>query len=60
MYVDAPEGHQFQSGLHSLAITGTYEEMLVRLVDEMPVVACPEDCECRDQEEEEEGLESEG
>ena len=32
---------------HTLAITGSYEEMLTQVRGEL-VVACPEACECRD------------
>jgi hypothetical protein len=46
-FVDAPDHRQFQSGLHSLAFTGTFEEMLTQVSGEMPLVPCPEDCDCR-------------
>lgn len=49
-YVDAPEHRRFrQNDTHVLAITGTYEEMLAQVHQELPLEACPEDCECRDE-----------
>ncbi|HKV44611.1 MAG TPA: hypothetical protein VJT32_08060 [bacterium] len=46
-YVDAPAGFRFQGGTHTLAITGTYEEALVRVASELPLLACPQDCDCQ-------------
>jgi hypothetical protein len=46
--VDAPVGFRFQGGTHSMTITGTYQEALARLGDELPLLPCPAGCECYD------------
>lgn len=48
-FVDTPDGFHFPCDLHSLAVTGTYEEMLVQVRDELPLEACPQDCDCREE-----------
>lgn len=47
-HVDAPEHQQFAlNGTHCLAVTGTYEEMLAQVRQEL-LVTCPKDCDCRE------------
>jgi hypothetical protein len=48
-YMDAPLHFQFRDGLHSVAISGTYEEALESLTTyELPLSPCPPDCDCRE------------